>query len=184
MSGHDITLTVNGTDETLTVEGRTLLVHALRDHLGYTGPKVGCERGKCGSCTVHLDGEPIKSCTTLAVQADGREVTTVERIADDGTLHPVQEALHEAHGLQCGFCTPGMVMTIVDLLDRESEVSRESVRHALKGNICRCTGYQKIVDGVLAVAEETEGVQVGSNDQTESDFTPAENTRTNARGGD
>ncbi len=160
MSTHDISLTVNGTDEELTVEGRTLLVHALRDRLGYTGPTVGCERGKCGSCTVHLDGDPVKSCTTLAVQADGREVTTVAGIADGDELHSVQEALHEAHGLQCGYCTPGMVMTIVDLLERERSVSRESVRHALKGNICRCTGYQNIVDGVLAAAAEAEGVDV------------------------
>lgn len=161
MSTHEISLTVNGTAEELTVEARTLLVHALRDHLGYTGPKVGCERGKCGACTVHLDGEPVKSCTTLAVQADGSEVTTVAGIAaEDGGLHPVQSALHEEHGLQCGYCSPGMVMTVVDLLDREESVSRDSVRHALKGNVCRCTGYQNVVDGVLSAAASMDGVTV------------------------
>ncbi|WP_290813582.1 (2Fe-2S)-binding protein [Halovivax sp.] len=161
MSTHELTLTVNDAEERLTVEARTLLVHALRDELGYTGPKVGCERGKCGSCTVHLDGEPVKSCTTLAVQADGREVTTVEGLVGNGVetggegdgLHPVQTALHEAHGLQCGFCTPGMVMTIVSLLEDDAEQTEESVRRALKGNVCRCTGYQNVVDAVLAAAE-------------------------------
>lgn len=179
MSTHDISLTVNGTDEQLTVEARTLLVHALRDHLGYTGPKVGCERGKCGACTVRIDGEPVKSCTTLAVQADGCEVTTVEGIAEgNGSLHPVQTALHEAHGLQCGYCTPGMVMTIVDLLDREERVTRDSVRGALKGNVCRCTGYQNIVDGVLSAAESMDGVTV---DRTDS---PAAGHATESAGGD
>ena len=157
MSEHELELTVNGTDERLTVEARTLLVHAVRDELGYTGPKIGCERGKCGACTVHLDGEPVKSCTTLAVQADGCEVTTVDGVADGDELHPVQRALHDAHGVQCGFCTPGMVMTIASLLEADTTPTEESVRQALKGNVCRCTGYQHIVDAVLAVTETEAG---------------------------
>ncbi len=151
MAEHDVTLTVNGSEEELTVESRTLLVHALRDRLGYTGPNVGCEWGKCGACTVLLDGEAVKSCNVLAVQADGSEVTTVEGLAEDG-LGPIQESFREEHGLQCGYCTPGMVMTTEELLDEQPDPSREEVRDALKGNICRCTGYQNVVDAVETAA--------------------------------
>ena len=190
MSTHDVTITVNGTEEELTVEARTLLVSALREEFGDTSPKVGCERGVCGACTVHVDGEPVKSCTTLAVQADGREVTTVAGVGgEDGRLHPVQEALHEAHGLQCGYCSPGMVMTIVHLLEAEDELTRDAVREALKGNVCRCTGYQKIVDGVLAAADAMDGVTVadpdpdGTSTRSASGRRPASDTRP-ASGGD
>ena len=152
MYEQDITLTVNGTSEELTVEPRTLLVHALRDGLGYTGPNVGCESGKCGACTVHLDGEAVKSCTLLAVQADGGAVTTIEGMAGDDGLHPIQRAFHEEHGLQCGYCTPGMVMTTAELLADDPDPSREEIRAGLKGNICRCTGYHNVVDAVESAA--------------------------------
>lgn len=171
MSRHDVTLTVNGTEEELSVESRTLLVRALRDDLGYTGTKVGCESSKCGACTVHLDGEPVKSCTVLAVQADGSEVTTVEGLGDApgeregrtesdeaGDLHPVQARFHEEHALQCGYCTPGMVMTTTALLrDRSETPSRAEIRRELKGNVCRCTGYQNVVDAVEAAGNEIGG---------------------------
>ncbi|MDS0294611.1 (2Fe-2S)-binding protein [Halogeometricum luteum] len=164
MYEHDITLTVNGATEELTVESRTLLVHALRDGLDYTGPNVGCESGKCGVCTVHLDGEAVKSCTLLAVQADGGEVTTVEGLAGEkgGTagvddpadaLHPIQRAFHEEHGLQCGYCTPGMVMTAAQVLEENPDPSREAIRASLKGNICRCTGYHNVVNAVESAAD-------------------------------
>jgi len=171
MSAHEITLTVDGTEEELAVESRTLLVHALRDELGYTAPKVGCESGKCGACTVHLDGEAVKSCMVLAVQADGSEVTTAGGLADGDDLHPVQQALHEEHGLQCGYCTPGMVMTATDLIDGDSDPDRDEIRTALKGNICRCTGYQNIVDAVESAAEEMEA---GETAQSSSTAEPAE----------
>jgi carbon-monoxide dehydrogenase small subunit len=154
MATHDISLTVNGTDHDLTVASRTLLIHALRDRLDYTGPNVGCESGKCGACTVHVDGEAVKACTELAVRADGSEVTTVAGVADGDDLHPVQRSLHEAHGLQCGYCTPGVVMTSLDLLDDEPEPDREEIRGALKGNVCRCTGYGRIVDAIEDAAAE------------------------------
>jgi carbon-monoxide dehydrogenase small subunit len=155
---HDITITVDGTEESLTVESRTLLVHALRDQLGYTAPNVGCESGKCGACTVQLDGTAVKSCTLLAVQADGREVTTAAGLADGDDLAPLQAAFHEEHGLQCGYCTPGILATAEDLLADDPDPSREEIRHALKGNICRCTGYQNVVDAVeTAAAFRTDG---------------------------
>ncbi|MFB6141257.1 MAG: (2Fe-2S)-binding protein [Halosimplex sp.] len=158
MATHDITLTVNGREEELTVESRTLLVHALRDELGYTGPNVGCESGKCGACTVHLDGEAVKSCTMLAVQADGREVTTAAGFAgEDGELGPVQRAFHDEHGLQCGYCTPGMLATTHQLLAENPDPSRAEIRKALKGNVCRCTGYEKIVDAVETAADRLDG---------------------------
>ncbi|ELZ35104.1 carbon monoxide dehydrogenase [Halogeometricum pallidum JCM 14848] len=159
MYEHDITLTVNGATEELTVESRTLLVHALRDRLDYTGPNVGCESGKCGACTVHLDGDAVKSCTLLAVQADGSDVTTVEGMAEGGAdsdadaLHPIQRAFHEEHGLQCGYCTPGMVMTAAQVLEEEPDPSREAIRASLKGNICRCTGYHNVVNAVESAAD-------------------------------
>ncbi len=151
---HEITLTVNGTEHELEVEPRTLLVHALRDELGYTGPKVGCESSECGACTVHLDGDPVKSCTMFAVQMDGADITTVEGLGDEEELHPVQESFREEHGLQCGYCTPGMVMTSTALVEEESDLDREEIREALSGNVCRCTGYQNIVDAVDSAAEK------------------------------
>jgi carbon-monoxide dehydrogenase small subunit len=153
MSGHDIELTVNGTAHELTVEPRTLLVHALRDELGYTGTNVGCESSTCGACTVHVDGEAVKSCTVLAVQAAGSDVRTVEGLAEDGEFHPIQESFQKEHGLQCGYCTPGMMMTATAYLEEEPDPSREEIRHALEGNLCRCTGYQNIVNAVEDAAD-------------------------------
>ncbi len=164
MSTHHVTLTVNGTEEELEVPSRTLLVHALRDHLGYTGPKIGCESGKCGACTVHHNGEAVKACTLLAVQADGDEITTVEGLTEaDEDLHAVQESFHEEHGLQCGYCTPGMVMATTAYLRDVEDPDEEAIRHALKGNICRCTGYQNIVAAVKSAAEKGEGTPVGGD---------------------
>jgi carbon-monoxide dehydrogenase small subunit len=150
---HDITLTVNGTEHELSVEPRTLLIHALRDEMGYTGPNVGCESSMCGACTVHVDGDAVKSCTMLAVQADGADVTTVEGLADDGEFHPIQQGFQEEHGLQCGYCTPGMMMTSVQLLEENPDPSEAEIREALEGNLCRCTGYQNIVRAVENAAE-------------------------------
>jgi aerobic carbon-monoxide dehydrogenase small subunit len=145
---HAITVTVNGSERAAEVEPRLLLVHFLRDRLGLTGTHVGCDTTSCGACTVLLDGTPIKSCTMLAVQADGREVTTVEGLARDGALHPLQEGFKEEHGLQCGFCTPGMMLVASALLAENPDPSEEEIRWALSGNICRCTGYQNIVKAV------------------------------------
>jgi carbon-monoxide dehydrogenase small subunit len=151
-----LTITVNGKETSAEVEDRTLLVHYLRDVLNLTATNVGCDTSSCGACTVLLDGESVKSCTVLAAQADGREVTTVEGLAgEDGTMHPVQKAFHEKHGLQCGFCTPGMVMAAVSLLKENPRPTEEQVRAGLEGNLCRCTGYHNIVKAVLAAAEET-----------------------------
>ncbi|MFP4512189.1 MAG: (2Fe-2S)-binding protein, partial [Acidimicrobiales bacterium] len=133
------------------VEPRTLLVQFLREHVGLTGTNVGCDTSSCGACTVHLDGRSVKSCTLLAAQADAREVTTIEGLAVDGTLHPMQEAFRQNHGLQCGYCTPGMVMAAVSLLDEHPSPTEAEVREGLEGNLCRCTGYQNIVKSVLAV---------------------------------
>ena len=140
-----ITVTVDGTQYTDDVEPRLLLVHYLRDRLGKVGTVVGCDTSNCGACTVLLDDRSVKSCSVLAVQADGSSVTTVEGLAVDGVLHPVQEAFREKHALQCGFCTPGMIMATLDLLSENSDPSEEDVRHGLEGNLCRCTGYQNIV---------------------------------------
>jgi carbon-monoxide dehydrogenase small subunit len=148
-----LTLVVNGERSTLEVEGRTLLVHALRDGLALTGAHVGCDTSQCGACTVLLDGKAVKSCTVLALQAEGVEVTTIEGLARDGELHPVQRAFVEHHGLQCGFCTPGMILTSVDLLGRDPDPDDVTIRRALRGNFCRCTGYQTIVESVRAAAE-------------------------------
>jgi aerobic carbon-monoxide dehydrogenase small subunit len=146
-----VTLVVNGEERSLEVEGRTLLVHALRDGLGLTGAHIGCDTSQCGACTVLLDGKAVKSCTVLAHQAGGREVTTIEGLARDGELHPIQRAFVEHHGLQCGFCTPGVILTASDLLSRGESPSDEEIRHALRGNLCRCTGYQGIVESIRAV---------------------------------
>ena len=146
-----VTLVVNGEERSLEVEGRTLLVHALRDGLGLTGAHIGCDTSQCGACTVLLDGKAVKSCTVLAQQAEGREVTTIEGLAHDGELHPIQRAFVEHHGLQCGFCTPGVILTAADLLSRGGSPTDEEIRHALRGNLCRCTGYQGIVESIRAV---------------------------------
>jgi carbon-monoxide dehydrogenase small subunit len=145
-----LTLVVNGERRSLEVEGRTLLVHALRDGLGLTGAHIGCDTSQCGACTVLLDGRAVKSCTVLALQAEGREVTTIEGLARDGDLHPIQRAFVEHHGLQCGFCTPGMILTTADLLSRDAAPSDEEIRRALRGNLCRCTGYQGVVESIRA----------------------------------
>jgi len=144
-------LVVNGEPRSLEVEGRTLLVHALRDGLGLTGAHIGCDTSQCGACTVLLDGRAVKSCTMLALQAEDREITTIEGLARDGEMHPIQRSFVENHGLQCGFCTPGVILTAADLLSRESSPGDDAIRHALRGNLCRCTGYQGIVESVRAV---------------------------------
>ncbi|HET7325432.1 MAG TPA: (2Fe-2S)-binding protein [Halococcus sp.] len=154
MAEHDIELSVNGTAHELTVDSRTLLVHALRDELGYTGTNVGCESSTCGACTVNLDGDAVKSCTVLAVQADGAEVGTVEGLTEDGTYAPIQEGFQKEHGLQCGYCTPGMMLAANDLLERNPDPSEEEIREAIEGNLCRCTGYQNIVNAVEYAANE------------------------------
>ena len=164
MTEHDITLTVNGTEHELTVESRQLLVHVLREELGYTGLNVGCESTMCGACTVHLDGDAVKSCTLLAVQADGRTVTTVAGLAEDGEFHPIQEGFQEEHGLQCGYCTPGMMMTATQLLEENPDPSGEEIREALEGNLCRCTGYQNVVNAVENAAEQLDGAAVQGDD--------------------
>ena len=150
-----VSLTVNGKPATATVEGRTLLVQLLREHLGLTGTHVGCDTSQCGACVVHVNGKSVKSCTMLAVQADGASVTTIEGLANGAELHPMQAAFKEHHGLQCGFCTPGMVMSAVDLVKNNPAPSEKEVREWLEGNICRCTGYHNIVKAVLACAAET-----------------------------
>lgn len=153
-----VSMTVNGKAVTRAVEPRTLLVQYLRDHLGLTGTHVGCDTSQCGACVVHVDGISIKSCTLLAVEADGGQVTTIEGLAaPDGTLHPMQEAFREHHALQCGFCTPGMVMSAVDLLRTNPSPNETEVRHWLEGNLCRCTGYHNIVKAVLSAAETMNG---------------------------
>jgi carbon-monoxide dehydrogenase small subunit len=145
-------LVVNGEHHSLELEPRTLLVHALRDELGLTGAHVGCDTSQCGSCTVLVNGRAVKSCTMLALQAEGTGVTTIEGLARDGELHPIQRAFVEHHGLQCGFCTPGMILAAHDLLSREPDPDDTTIRRALRGNFCRCTGYQSIVDSVRAAA--------------------------------
>ena len=150
-----IRLRVNGVEHELEVEPRLLLVHLVRDKLGLTGTHVGCDTSNCGACTLHLDGQAVKSCTVLAVQADGCEVTTIEGISENGDLHPMQQAFHESHALQCGYCTPGMVMTAIKLLEANPSPTDEEIRHGLEGNLCRCTGYQNIVAAVRAASEVT-----------------------------
>jgi carbon-monoxide dehydrogenase small subunit len=147
-----VQMTVNGESHASEVEPRLLLVHYLRDVLGLTGTHVGCDTTNCGACTVHLDGDAVKSCTVLAVQADGSEVTTIEGLAHDGQLHPVQDAFWADHGLQCGFCTPGMIMAAAALLERNPDPSDDEIRHGLEGNLCRCTGYHNIVKAVRTAA--------------------------------
>ncbi len=150
----NVTVVVNGEQRSAEVEPRLLLVHFLRERLGLTGTHVGCDTTSCGACTVLLDGTPVKSCTMFAVQADGRKVTTVEGLAPDGQLHPIQEGFKEEHGLQCGFCTPGMMLTASALLQENPDPTEEEVRWALSGNLCRCTGYQNIVNAVQWTAKQ------------------------------
>jgi carbon-monoxide dehydrogenase small subunit len=149
-----ISINVNGVDYRGEVEPRMLLVHYLRDVLGLTGTHVGCETSICGACTVVLDGQAVKSCTMFAVQADGSNVTTIEGLAANGNLHPMQEGFWECHGLQCGYCTPGMIMTATQIVDRNPNASRAEIRHGLEGNLCRCTGYQHIVEAVEYAAKK------------------------------
>ena len=157
-----ISLTVNGERVERSVEPRTLLVQFIRDHLGLTGTHVGCDTSQCGACVVHVDGNAVKSCTMLAVQAEGAEVTTIEGLATNGTLHPVQEAFHQEHGLQCGFCTPGMVMSSVDLLKNNPNPTEAEIRKHLEGNICRCTGYHNIVKAIAAASEAMAGMKTAA----------------------
>jgi aerobic carbon-monoxide dehydrogenase small subunit len=150
--GEHISLTVNGAQRDLDVEPRRLLVQVLREDLDLTGTHIGCDTSQCGTCTVHVDGRAVKSCTILGVQADGATITTIEGMAGGDALHPLQTAFWEKHGLQCGFCTPGMIMTAADLIAHNDDPSDEEIRHALEGNLCRCTGYQNIVAAVKAAA--------------------------------
>jgi aerobic carbon-monoxide dehydrogenase small subunit len=154
-----VRVTVNGVQHTDEVEPRLLLVHYLRDTLGLTGTHVGCDTSSCGACTVHVDGEAVKSCTVLAVQTDEAAVTTIEGLGQEGALHPLQQAFWENHGLQCGYCTPGMIMAAAELVSGNPEPSESDVREALAGNLCRCTGYQNIVKAVLAAAGEMRAAQ-------------------------
>lgn len=149
-----INVKVNGVDNSHEIEPRTLLVHYLRDTLRLTGTHIGCDTSGCGACTIHVDGKAVKSCTMLAVQADGCTIATIESISSDGKLHPLQEGFHQEHGLQCGFCTPGMIMTAADLLSHNKKPTEEEIRQALEGNICRCTGYHNIVKSIQYAAQK------------------------------
>ena len=153
MAHAHVSIEVNGTEYQREVEPRQLLVHFIRDEIGLTGTHVGCDTSNCGACTCHLDGEAVKSCTVLAVQADGCRVTTIEGLGTEDALHPMQEAFWEQHGLQCGYCTPGMIMAATDLLKRNPNPTEEEVRKGLEGNLCRCTGYQNIVKAVMSAAK-------------------------------
>ncbi len=148
-----VSLTLNGEPVSAEVDSRTLLVEMIRDHLGRTGTHVGCDTSQCGACVIHVDGRSIKSCTMLAVQAEGADIATIEGVAQNGTLHPMQEAFREHHGLQCGFCTPGVIMSVLDLVKQNPDPSEKEIRQWLEGNLCRCTGYQNIVRAVKAGAE-------------------------------
>jgi carbon-monoxide dehydrogenase small subunit len=152
-----LSIKVNGVEQTHEVEPRLLLAHYLRDVLGLTGTNIGCDTSQCGSCTVLMDGMAVKSCTVLALQADGASITTIEGLASNGKLHPLQEAFWEHHGLQCGFCTPGMIMTALEILKRNPKATEQDIRHGLEGNVCRCTGYQRIVESIAAAAVSGKG---------------------------
>src|SRR4051794_34540561 len=162
-----VTVTVNGAQESAEVEPRLLLVHFLRETLGLTGTHVGCDTSNCGACTVHVNGEAVKSCTLLAAQADGAEIKTIAGMGQEGALHPLQEALWEHHGLQCGYCPPGMIMASADLLQRNPSPSEHEVREALAGNLCRCTGYHNIVKAVLSAAEHGQSGSAAPPEPTE-----------------
>ncbi len=148
----EITVTINGKAYTKGVEPRTLLVHFIREHVGLTGTNIGCDTSQCGACTIHMDGLAIKSCTTLAVQADGADVTTIEGLATNGDLHPMQQAFWDNHGLQCGYCSPGMIMAATKLAENNANLTEADIRHGLEGNLCRCTGYDNIVKSISAAA--------------------------------
>ena len=152
-----VSMSVNGVDHEHDVEARTLLVHHLRENLRLTGTHVGCDTSQCGACTIHVNGEAVKACTMFAIQADGAEITTIEGLATNGELHPMQKAFWENHGLQCGYCTPGMIMASVDMLKNNPNPTEEEIRHGLEGNFCRCTGYHNIVKSVKAAAESMQG---------------------------
>ena len=152
-----VSMKVNGTKYVHDVEPRTLLVQHLRENLRLTGTHVGCDTSQCGACTIHVNGEAVKACTMFAVQADGSEITTIEGLANEGELHPVQKAFHENHGLQCGYCTPGMIMASVEMLKNTPNPTEEEIRHGLEGNFCRCTGYHNIVKSIKAAAVSTQG---------------------------
>ena len=154
MSDHELTLTINGESVTRSVEARILLVHFIREDLSLTGTHIGCDTTSCGACTVLVDGRPVKSCTMFAIQAQGAEVETIESLAADGELHPLQAAFWEKHGLQCGFCTPGMIMSAKGFLSKNPNPSEDEIRHGISGNLCRCTGYNKIVEAIQSAAEE------------------------------
>ncbi len=159
-----VTITVNGTTHTNEVEPRLLLVHYLRDVLDLTGTHVGCDTSQCGACTIEMNGSAVKSCTVLAVQADGAEITTIEGLAKGGELHPIQEGFWEMHGLQCGFCTPGMIMTSVNLLKNNPHPTEAEIRHGLEGNLCRCTGYQNIVKAIQYAADKMSAEPAAAGD--------------------
>ena len=166
MVTEQVTLTVNGVQREVSVEPRRLLVQALREELGLTGTHVGCDTSQCGACTVHFDGHAVKSCSILAVQAEGHSITTIEGMASAEGLHPIQTAFWEKHGLQCGFCTPGMIMVAADLLARNADPTDDEIRHAIEGNICRCTGYHNIVAAIREAAAVTRAgahVPAGAN---------------------
>ena len=156
-----VSLTVNGKPVSAQIEDRTLLVYFLREHLRLTGTHIGCDTSQCGACVVHVNGEAVKSCTMFAVQAEGAKITTIEGLAQDGKLHPVQESFREHHGLQCGFCTPGMIMTAVDMIRRNGAMGREAVRAGLEGNICRCTGYHNIVTSIEEASKRMAATEKG-----------------------
>lgn len=160
-----VSVSVNGQQREADVEDRTLLVHFLRENLGLTGTHVGCDTSQCGACTVIMDGLAVKSCTVLAAQADGAEVMTIEGLAKDGQLHPIQEGFWEEHGLQCGFCTPGMIMSSYDLLQRNSNPTEAEIRHAIDGNLCRCTGYQHIVKSIQYAANKMSSQATAAGDE-------------------
>jgi len=162
MSKHEITVTVNGERKTRSVESRLLLVHFIREDLSLTGTHIGCDTTSCGACTVSLDGEPVKSCTVFAVQADGATVDTIEGMAVGGKLHPLQEGFWEKHGLQCGFCTPGMLISARALLAKNPSPSEDEIRHGISGNLCRCTGYNKIVEAIQYAADKLRGDAKGA----------------------
>jgi len=153
----NISVTINGTTYQKEVEPRTLLVHFIRDTLGLTGTNIGCDTVQCGACTIHMNGMSVKSCSTLAVQADGAEITTIEGLAQNGELHPMQQAFWDNHGLQCGYCTPGMIMAATKLIENKPNISEDEIRHGLEGNICRCTGYANIVKSIKAAAQAMGG---------------------------
>lgn len=161
MSEHEVTLTINGESITRSVEARTLLVHFIREDLSLTGTHIGCDTTSCGACTVLVNGNPVKSCTVFAVQADGAEVETIENLAAGGELHPLQEGFWEKHGLQCGYCTPGMIMSAKGFLAKNPNPTEDEIRHGISGNLCRCTGYNKIVEAIQYAADKLQSAEAG-----------------------